>query len=608
MNVAEFHFLRPLWLLALPALAAAIWLFRARAIQATPWRRVVDAALLPHVLAQPGSAATRPSRRLRGLLIAAYALAVLALAGPVWKRLPQPVFQDRSALVILLDLSRSMDAQDQRPSRLARARYKVADLLAQRRAGMTALVVYAQDAYGVVPLTDDAATILSQLPVLEPGLMPAQGSRPERAIALALELLLQGGMPRGDLLLITDSVTAEQAGEIARELEAHDHRLSILAMGTVAGAPIPRPGGGFFESDEGKPVVARLDPAPMQALVGRHGGRFLMAGSDDEDVRALVGLFATRIRTDTAPRSDFTSERWREEGPWLLLPLIPLAALLFRRGLIAAVLVMALPWPGKVEAWQWEDLWRRPDQQAAAALERGENARAAELFEDPRWSAAARYRAEDFAGAVETLQGLDGSDDHYNRGNGLVRQGRYTDAIAAYERALALDPGNDDARHNRDLIRQLLQQSAGQGGGESGQQREDRQSSPQQGGDGAQGDRKRGQGESERGGARGDPGMETAREEGGGDADRKLEELLAQRKRESGRDRRDSDSGGDDRGEEDTQASAPSDAEHDERRETSQADEQWLRRIPDDPGGLLRRKFYYQYSQSNRTPSSDTPW
>jgi Ca-activated chloride channel family protein len=102
--------------------------------------------------------------------------------------------------------------------------------------------------------------------------------------------------------------------------------------------------------------------------------------------------------------------------------------------------------------------------------------------------------------------------------------------------------------------------------------------------------------------------METAREEGGGDADRKLEELLAQRKRESGRDRRDSDSGGDDRGEEDTQASAPSDAEHDERRETSQADEQWLRRIPDDPGGLLRRKFYYQYSQSNRTPSSDTPW
>ncbi|MEZ5445517.1 MAG: VWA domain-containing protein [Gammaproteobacteria bacterium] len=608
MSVAEFHFLRPLWLLALPALAAMIWVFRGRAVQGTPWRRVVDAALLPHVLAQPGSAAARPLRRLRGLLIAAYVLAVLALAGPAWKRLPQPVFQDRSALVIMLDLSRSMEAQDLRPSRLARARYKVADLLAQRRTGMTALVVYAQDAYGVVPLTDDAATILSHLPVLEPGLMPAQGSRPERAVALALELLLQGGMPRGDLLLITDSLTAEQAEEVARELETHDHRLSILAMGTVAGAPIPRPGGGFFESEEGKPVVARLDPAPMQALVGRHGGRLLTAGSDDEDVRALVGLFATRIRTDTATRSDFTSGRWREEGPWLLLPLIPLAALLFRRGLIAAVLVTALPWSGKAEAWQWDDLWRRPDQQAAAALERGEDVRAAELFEDPRWSAAARYRAEDFAGAVETLQDLDGSDDHYNRGNGLVRQGRYKDAIAAYERALALDPGNDDARHNRDLVRQLLQQSASQGGGESGQQGEDRQSSRPQGGDGAQGEGRRGQGESERDGARGDPEMETGREEGGGESDRRLEELLAQRKREAGRDRLESDSGGQDGGEGDSQVPPPAEAGHDERREASQADEQWLRRIPDDPGGLLRRKFYYQYSQSNRTPSSDTPW
>jgi len=609
MSVAEFHFLRPLWLLALPALAAVVWLLRGRAVGDTPWRRVVDAALLPHVLAQPGSAATRPMRRVRGLLIAAYVLAVLALAGPAWKRLPQPVFQDRSALVIMLDLSRSMDAQDLRPSRLARARYKVADLLAQRRAGMTALVVYAQDAYGVVPLTEDTATILSQLPVLEPGLMPAQGSRPERAIALGLELLRQGGMRRGDLLLITDSVTAAQAEQIARELESDDHRLSILAMGTVAGAPIPRPGGGFFESDDGKPVVARLDPAPMQALAGRQGGRFLIAGSDDEDVESLVRLFATRVSTDTAATSDVTSERWREEGPWLLLPLIPLAALLFRRGLIALVFVTVLPWPGTAKAWQWDDLWHRPDQQAAAALERGENARAAELFEDRRWAAAARYRAEDFAGAVETLQGLDGSDDHYNRGNGLVRQGRYEDAIAAYERALALDPGNDDARHNRDLIRQLLQQSASEGGGESGRQSEGGQSSPPQGGDGAQADRRRGQGESQRrGGARGDAETQTARGDAGSESDAKLEELLAQRKHEAGRDRPASDSGGQDGKEGDAQVPAQADAERDERREASQADEQWLRRIPDDPGGLLRRKFYYQYSQSNRTPSSDTPW
>ncbi|MCG3202501.1 MAG: hypothetical protein NFCOHLIN_02384 [Gammaproteobacteria bacterium] len=609
MSVADLHFLRPLWLLALPALPAIIRLLRGHAVQGTPWRRVVDAALLPHVLARPGSAATRSVRRLRWLLVAAYTLAVLALAGPAWKRLPQPVFQDRSAVVIMLDLSRSMAAQDLRPSRLARARFKVADLLAQRRAGMTALVVYAQDAYGVVPVTDDAATILNLLPVLEPDLMPAQGSRPERAIALALELLRQGGMPRGDLLLITDSLTPEQAGEIARELEPHDHRLSILAMGTVAGAPIPRPGGGFFETEEGKPAVARLDPAPMQALVGGRGGRFLIGRGDDSDVQALARLFATRIGAEVTAKSDRTSERWREEGPWLLLPLIPLAALLFRRGLIAAVLIAMLPWPRTAAAWQWGDLWRRPDQQASAALERGDNDRAAERFHDPRWAAVARYRADDFTGAVGTLEGLDGSDDHYNRGNGLARLGKYRDAIDAYERALALDPGNDDARHNRDLIRQLLQQSESRGGGASGQRGGAPQSSPPRGDAGAQDDREQGQPGSEQpAGAEGDRGRETARQQPGGEPGRNLEELLAKRRKEDGRARDPTDSGREGGGEGDVPDPAQPDGGRSERRETSQADEQWLRRIPDDPGGLLRRKFYYQYSQSNRTPAGDTPW
>lgn len=245
----------------------------------------------------------------------------------------------------------------------------------------------------------------------------------------------------------------------------------------------------------------------------------------------------------------------------------------------------------------------------AAALERGDSGRAAERFEDPRWAAVARYRADDYAGAVAALEGLGGSDDHYNRGNGLARLGEYEDALAAYEQALRLDPGNDDARHNRDLIRRLLQISAGQGGGESSQRGDGQQSSPPQGGGGAQEDRRQGQGESERrGGAEGDQDMDTVPEAAGGESGKSLEELLAQRRKEGDRDRQQT---GQDRqgGEEgDGRDPAQSDGERSEHRETSQADEQWLRRIPDDPGGLLRRKFYYQYSQSNRTPPSDTPW
>jgi Ca-activated chloride channel family protein len=616
MTLADFHFLRPLWLLALPALPAVIWILRRRASEGTPWRRVVDAALLPHVLARPASGSVRPLRWLRYVLLATYTLAVLALAGPAWQRLPQPVYQERSALVILLDLSRSMDAQDVKPSRLVRARFKIADLLEQRRAGMTALVVYAEEAYSVVPLTDDAATILSHLPVLEPGLMPAQGSRPERAVVLARELLAQGGMPRGDLLLLTDSLSSDQARQIAEDLDGYNYRLSILAMGTAAGAPIPRPGGGHFETDDGKPVLARLEPAPMQALVKTQHGRFLIAGNDDADVQALTRLFVTRINAQAGSGAEFTSDRWHEEGPWLILPLIPLAALLFRRGLVAAALIALLPWPRPASAWQWEDLWRRPDQQAAAALEEGHWRRAADLFEDPRWAAAARYRAEDYAGAVDSLQGLDNSDDHYNRGNGLVRLGKYKDAIAAYEQALTLDAGNDDARHNRDLLRQLLQQSANQrgGSGENTPQGAEQETSPPQAGDGQRSDGGKGQQQSESARGQGDAGNEPEQATANRDTDRqsaeKLEELLAQRERQSDGEQQDAGAQPErtDSGEPEVAGQSDAPQDPDQRREASQADEQWLRRIPDDPGGLLRRKFYYQYSQSNRTPSSDNPW
>jgi Ca-activated chloride channel family protein len=354
----------------------------------------------------------------------------------------------------------------------------------------------------------------------------------------------------------------------------------------------------------------------MQALVKTQHGRFLIAGNDDADVQALTRLFATRINAQAGSGAEFTSDRWHEEGPWLILPLIPLAALLFRRGLIAAALIALLPWPRPASAWQWEDLWRRPDQQAAAALEEGDSRRAADLFEDPRWAAAARYRAEDYAGAVDSLQGLDNSDDHYNRGNGLVRLGKYKDAIAAYEQALALDAGNDDARHNRDLLRQLLQQSANQrgGSGENTPQGAEQETSPPQAGDGQRSDGGKGQQQSESDRGQGDAGNEPEQATANRDTDRqsaeKLEELLAQRERQSDGEQQDADAQPErtDSGEPEVSGQSDAPQDPDQRREASQADEQWLRRIPDDPGGLLRRKFYYQYSQSNRTPSSDNPW
>src|SRR5690606_35080145 len=133
----DFHFLRPAWLLALPlGVALILYAFRTQA-SGGAWRRVVDRALQPLVL----TAADRFTGRRWPLLaaLAAWTLATIALAGPAWERLPVPAFRSNEALVVALDLSRSMDAADLSPSRIARAKLKLLSLLDRRDGGQTGL-------------------------------------------------------------------------------------------------------------------------------------------------------------------------------------------------------------------------------------------------------------------------------------------------------------------------------------------------------------------------------------------------------------------------------------------------------------------------------------
>ncbi len=197
-RVMEFHFLRPWWFLMLLPLLALAWHHWRSLGNGRDWSGIIDPRLLPHLLVGQQTEKKR-APMLFALLIGL--LTVIALAGPVWKRLPQPVFKQQSALVILLDLSNSMNAQDIKPSRIARARLKLIDLLNQRKEGQTALIAYAATAYTVTPLTDDVDTIESLVSSLKPEIMPAQGSRPDRAVERALELFENSGVRHVDILM-----------------------------------------------------------------------------------------------------------------------------------------------------------------------------------------------------------------------------------------------------------------------------------------------------------------------------------------------------------------------------------------------------------------------
>ena len=268
---AEFHFLRPWWLLAaLPLIAFLFW-FARRRFAMRRWQDIVEPQLMPHVLIGAGY---RKRRRVTVWLGLAGALLILALSGPVWQRIAQPVFRSQDALVIALDLSRSMDVADITPSRLVRARFKINDILNRRVEGQSALIVYAADPYVVSPLTDDTRTIVAQLPALETGLMPSQGSRADRALVKAAELLKQAGLTDGHVVLVTDGVSGDETATAAAELLA-------------AGGPIPG-AGGFIKRRDGSIVIATLDASALADVAARGGGVYRRLAPDESDVEQLL--------------------------------------------------------------------------------------------------------------------------------------------------------------------------------------------------------------------------------------------------------------------------------------------------------------------------------
>jgi len=618
-----FHFLRPAAFALLLPLAVLLWYLLRRRGFSRGWEAICDPALLPHVLIGEKSA---HERRALWPVALAGVLVTLALAGPTWSRLPQPVFSSTQALVIALDLSRSMNATDVAPSRLERARFKVADLLRMRREGQTALVVYAGDAFTVAPLTDDAATLLSQLPALTPAIMPVPGNRAAAALARARDLLQQAGLARGDVLLITDESEGDAAAEAAAILRGDGYRVSVLGVGTSEGAPVPLPDGSFLKDDSGEIVIPALDDAPLRQLAAAGGGIYQPIAVDDADVNALGAMLDQRPSDAETRATELQADAWRDQGPWLVLALLPLAALGFRRGLVLALALIVLPVSRPAEAMEWTDLWLRADQQGKRALDGGDAVRAAELFRDPRWRGAAKYKAGDFKGAVDAVEKPADAEGLYNRGNALARLGQFPEAVAAYDQALAQSPDHEDAKFNRDLVRKQMQQPPPQQSAQQGGDQDNR--NKESGGEGAQDQDAAGKNQS------GNPESES------GSGERESSANTQSNPAAGANDPGNSDPGA-------TESKPSQAAEHAEQQdaaadqpetkganrdaaaaqpeqkpdgvpmaaqstdtpvnEDQQAMEQWLRRIPDDPGGLLRRKFQYQYQARRAQAGAVTP-
>lgn len=429
--------LRPLWLIALLPLGLLLWrLARAPQDASSGWHAVVDAHLLPHL-----TAAAAPRRRHLALVMLGTGLVatVLALSGPALPGKTELAFRGDAARVVVIDLSPTLAEQDSAGSRLERLHLKLLNLLHAMPDGQTALIVYAEEPYLLAPLTSDTTTLGLLIPELAPDVMPVAGDRPERALRMARDVLLRSGATIRDVLWVTATTSPPPATlQIADEMRAHGLRLSLLQL-----SPSSAPGAALIRLQDS----ARLS-----------GGLLLTPRPDDSDTRQLASLFAANTGTATdGTRSTGTP---RDIGPWLLPLLLPLVALAFRRGVLLALALPMLLQPPPAHAVDIAGWWSTADQRAVQYLRTGDPDKAARHFTDPRWQAVAHYRAKHYAAAAAALAPFADADSLYNRGNALAHLGRLDEAVQALDAALHLHPDDADIRHNRDLVRDLLDRKA----------------------------------------------------------------------------------------------------------------------------------------------------
>lgn len=427
--LGALHLLRPIWLVALLPILALWWLVRRR----TTSPDKPPPGIAPHLARAltVGNVGSRQMYPIDGVALF-LVLATVAASGPTWSRVPNPLLAQTAPMVVALEVSRSMEAPDLPPSRLDRARFKILDLVERRAGARTALIAYGGSAHRVSPLTEDPNILRAMLEALSPAVMPVQGENATQALEMARSELEKTETP-GAILFVLDDLSQADAAAFSTQNERTDEIPVIFLVVTPQGS-----------------LGGALDNLPGVTVV--------QISADDSDLKVIERAAASAYRA--ALLGDERLE-WNDRGwvfGWLALPLL---LMWFRRGWTmrwALVLFMtggALA-PGKAHA-DVIDWFFTPDQQGMIAVRDKDYAKAAELFQDPSWRGYVLFKSGQYPEAADHFSRIDTAEAAFAEGLARTRNREYRPAIAAYERALALEPDFADAEWNLALTKVILE-------------------------------------------------------------------------------------------------------------------------------------------------------
>ena len=463
--LVHFHFLRPEWLLlSLPLLALERYA-RKRERPTKTLIAGIDPELRRH-LEQPPSAKQRinPDAMFLWLL----SLLIVIAAGPSWRQQPTPLAEDAAALVIVLDVSRSMDSSDVAPTRLQRARQKMQDLLERLPDKPVSVIIYAGSAHTVLPLSMDHDIVRNYLASLTTDIAPTSGKLPELALP-SIDRALLNRQGTGNILWVTDGISQSSASKIRSWCRTQNNELLVYGVG----------------SESTEPGIAPLERKKLAQLADDCNGRYFDLSVDTRDVDAMVQHMANVYRV-----IDDQGLPWLDGGVIGVWPALLLTLLWFRRGWTRNWLWLCLPlvlWqPEPVSAQAARDrhltapvpaetneqratsatilniidafaeLWLTPNQYGRLLLEWGYYQRAMVVFESTQWRAVAAYYAEDFEQASLLFSRHNNVHGYFNEANARAQQRDYVGALTLYDKALQLAPSYTPALENRERVQTIV--------------------------------------------------------------------------------------------------------------------------------------------------------
>lgn len=594
----------PLWFFALfiiPAVWAIFIFFYQKKSVSYQLEKFIDPHLLPHLLVTQKIHKKKSSFKALLLWSAVWICLTVALAGPRWNLREIETFSKDQSLVVLLDLSESMNATDIKPSRLGKAKQKIEDLIQLSKGVKMGLIAFAADPHMIAPLTDDKETIRHLLPALGTDLVYVQGSRLASALEMASQMLdVEPGSNKA-LLIVSDGGFEDQSAISSAKLLAEKGvSIHVMGIGSMEGSLLKDANGNVVKKSS-VPILSKLEKQKLKELSEVGKGYYLEGHYSDND-EALI-LKELENRASSQEKIGKKNKIWDERFYYFLLPVLPILLFWFRKEACFCFAFSLFFFP--LEAKNLSDYLKNSEELAKEAFDAGDYESAIHQFKDPYRKGVSYYKSGKFEEAEKMFLTSSQTDTSlkslYNLGNSFALQKKLKEAVDAYEKVLQKWPDYAPAKDNLEIVKSMMENQPSDKP-ESGEKKKDdskKDSSPSK--DGKKEENKEENTPSD--------------EENKPDESQKPEDSPKEEKNEPSKpeedvketpqekDEKEAESGEEKGDERDDKAP---EAEPFKSEEDLDADV-WLNRISNDPKPFLKNKFYIE-SKKNGTTKGVDPW